>query len=115
MSKTFSTISPIDGSIYVERAYASGDDIQATLDKAQAAQQSWKKTPLTERKTLCTKAVDAFVAKKDQIAEEICWQMGRPIRSAAGEVGGLEERARTMINLADAGLSPRQTGQKTGL
>jgi acyl-CoA reductase-like NAD-dependent aldehyde dehydrogenase len=114
MSKTFSTISPIDGSPYVERAYASVDDIQATLDTAQAAQQSWKKTPLSERKSLCTKAVDAFVAKKDQIAEEICWQMGRPIRSAAGEVGGLEERARTMINLADQGLAPVKLEKKPG-
>lgn len=114
MSKTFSTISPIDGSTYVERAYASGDDIQSTLILAKAAQQSWKKVPLNDRKALCTKAIDAFVAKKDQIAEEICWQMGRPIRSAAGEVGGLEDRARTMIKLADQGLAPVILEKKPG-
>jgi acyl-CoA reductase-like NAD-dependent aldehyde dehydrogenase len=114
MSNTFSTISPIDGSVYVTRPYASGENIQATLDKAKAAQQNWKKTPLSERKALCTRAIDAFVAKKEQIAEEICWQMGRPIRSAAGEVGGLEDRARTMITLADEGLAPVKLDKKPG-
>ncbi len=114
MSNTFVTISPIDGSSYVERPYAGADDIESTLAKAAAAQKNWKKVPLNERKALCTKAIDAFVAKKEQIAKEICWQMGRPIRSAAGEVGGLEDRARTMITLADQGLAPVQLDKKPG-
>jgi len=114
MSKSFVTISPIDGSSYVERPYAGADAIESTLAKAAAAQKSWKKIPLGQRKALCTKAIDAFVAKKEQIATEICWQMGRPIRSAAGEVRGLEDRARTMINLADQGLAPVQLEKKPG-
>lgn len=114
MSNTFSTISPIDGSVYVERAYATKEIIQSTLDKAKEAQQRWKKVPLDERKALCTKAIDAFVAKKEQIAAEICWQMGRPIRSAAGEVAGMEDRARTMIKLADQGLAPVKLEDKPG-
>ncbi len=40
--------------------------------------------------------------------------MGRPIRYAAGEVTGLEERARTMIRLADQGLAPVQIDGKPG-
>ncbi|MGB3210683.1 MAG: aldehyde dehydrogenase family protein [Desulforhopalus sp.] len=114
MTNTLSTISPIDGSTYVERPYAGADEIQAALAAAASAQQSWKKAPLSERKALCTKAIDAFVAKKEQIAEEICWQMGRPIRSAAGEIGGMEERARTMISLADQGLAPVKLDKKPG-
>jgi len=114
MSTRFSTISPIDGSTYVERPYASADDINSTLEAAETAQQAWKKAALTERKALCTKAIDAFVAKKDDIAEEICWQMGRPIRSAAGEVAGMEERARTMINLAEQGLATIKLDAKPG-
>lgn len=114
MSNTFSTISPIDGSAYVKREYATSDEIQSTLESARKAQQDWKKVPLSERKALCTKAIDAFIAKKDAIAEEICWQMGRPIRFAAGEVAGLEERARTMIRLADQGLAPVKLEEKSG-
>lgn len=114
MTNRLKTISPIDNSVYVERDYASADDINTALGKAQAAQKKWKAMPLTERKTLCSKAVDAFVANKDKIAEEICWQMGRPIASAAGEVGGMEERARKMIELADAGLAPIKLAEKEG-
>jgi acyl-CoA reductase-like NAD-dependent aldehyde dehydrogenase len=115
MGNTFSTISPIDGSIYVERPYANLHDIQVSLDNACTAQKIWKKVPLAERKALCSGAIDSFVAKKAELAEEICWQMGRPIRSAASEVTAMEERARTMIKLADQGLSPVIIDKKSGL
>lgn len=114
MSQTFSTITPIDGSIYVERSYASSNDIESALNAAKMAQKTWKHTTLAERKTLCTQAVDAFVAQKQDIAEEICWQMGRPIRFAVGEVGGMEERARAMIELAESGLATIKLPEKPG-
>ena len=114
MSKALRTISPIDNSVYVQRDYASQEVIHQVLESATLEQKRWKQTPLAERKKLCSQAVDAFVAKKDAIAEEICWQMGRPIRSAAGEVAGLEERARAMIKLADQGLATVKLDPKEG-
>lgn len=114
MSSQLTTISPIDNSIYVERTYATPDDINAALDSAVMAQQAWKNVPLVERKRLCGLAVDAFVEKKGEIAQEICWQMGRPIASAAGEVAGMEERARKMIDLAEAGLAPVKLEETPG-
>lgn len=114
MTQGINTISPIDNSVYVQREYASQDAINQALEKACSVQKTWKATPLAERKALCSKAVDAFVSKKDEIAEEICWQMGRPIRSAAGEVAGMEERSRTMIKLADKGLAPVKLSEKEG-
>ncbi|MEE9447792.1 MAG: aldehyde dehydrogenase family protein [Arenicellales bacterium] len=114
MTNKLKTISPIDNAVYVERDFATESDINAALDRAQTAQKQWKNTPLAERKTLCTQATDAFVANKDQIAEELCWQMGRPIAYAAGEVGGMEERARKMIDLADAGLADIKIPEKEG-
>ena len=114
MTQGINTISPIDNSVYVQRDYASQDEINNALNTARKVQKSWKATPLSERKELCSKAVDAFVAKKDAIAEEICWQMGRPIRSAAGEVAGMEERSRAMIKLADQGLATIKLDEKEG-
>jgi len=114
MNNSFATISPIDGSVYVERRYATADDIETRLKSAQNSQKKWSKFSLAERKALCSKAIDAFVAKKDMIAEEICRQMGRPIRYAAGEVAGMEDRARTMIRLADQGLAPIKLDKKPG-
>ena len=114
MTDTLKTLSPVDNRIYVERPYARDEEIDRALDRARKAQAAWKKTPLAERKRIASAFTDAFIARKDEIAEELTWQMGRPIRFAAGEVGGLEERARTMIELADAGLAPVQASDKTG-
>lgn len=114
MKKGIQTISPIDNSVYVEREYASLAEITQALETATDVQKTWKARPLAERKELCSKAVDAFVSKKDSIAEEICWQMGRPIRSAAGEVAGMEERSRAMIKLADTGLATVKLSEKDG-
>jgi len=68
-------ISPLDGSVYVERETASSDEIQRALTAAETAQLAWKQTPLAERCAICSKAVDAFVARKAEIAEELTWQM----------------------------------------
>lgn len=114
MTQGIQTISPIDNSVYVEREHASHDDINQALETAQSVQKEWRTTPLAKRKELCSNAVDAFVARKEAIAEEICWQMGRPIRSAAGEVAGMEERSRAMIELADQGLASVKLDEKEG-
>ncbi len=71
-------------------------------------------TTITERANYCTAAVDVLVANKEEIASEICWQMGRPIRYAAGEINGLEERARYMIAAASAALAPIRLPEKPG-
>ena len=51
-------------------------------------------------KNIAPQLLHAIVANKEAIAEEICWQMGRPIRYAQGEINGFEERARYMIAAA---------------
>ena len=105
MTETFQTVSPIDGSVYVERPYASGGEIASALSAAVAAQATWREAGVTERARLCSAAVDAFVSETAATAEEITRQMGRPIRSAPGEIAGFEERARHMIAIAPASLA----------
>lgn len=114
MKPKITTISPVDNQVYVERPYAGKEEISQCLDRAVSIQKSWKATPLAQRQALCSKAVDCFVSKKEKIAEEICWQMGRPIGSAGGEVNGMADRARTMIRLAAQGLAPVKLPEKPG-
>lgn len=52
MVRLQTTISPIDGSVYVERELADAQQIDAALSTAVAAQQSWKHTPLADRMIL---------------------------------------------------------------
>jgi acyl-CoA reductase-like NAD-dependent aldehyde dehydrogenase len=107
-------ISPIDGSLYVERELAGAEQIATALAKAERAQQAWKRTQLSERVAIARKAIAAFVAKEDQLAEELCWMMGRPIRYAAGEVRGFAERAGYMADIAESALADIQLPDKPG-
>ncbi|MFT6732886.1 MAG: acyl-CoA reductase-like NAD-dependent aldehyde dehydrogenase [Polaribacter sp.] len=104
MNKQQITRSPIDDSIYVTRELADDELINSTLLDACEAQMLWRNTSLQQRAIICHKMVDAFVANKDEIAEQLCWMMGRPIKYAAGEVDGMEERARYMIDVASKAL-----------
>ena len=107
-------ISPIDGSVYVERHLASNPEIQAALARAELARKAWKNTPLAERVAIGRRAIAAFCAKEDQLAEELCWMMGRPIRYAAGEIRGFAERAGYMADIAESALADIQLPEKPG-
>ena len=108
------TISPVDGRVYVERPLATDAQIARMLEAAKRAQAPWRATPLAERMAILTRFVDAFVAKGAQIAEEISWQMGRPLGQSPGEVRGFEERARHMLAIAAPALADIDAGPKEG-
>ncbi|WP_417814199.1 aldehyde dehydrogenase family protein [Thalassospira alkalitolerans] len=114
MSESLRTISPVDGSVYVERPLAGATEINKALDVARAAQAEWRRVPVATRQQILRKAVAAFVAKKDEIAAEISWQMGRPISQAGGEVAGFKERADYMIDIAPEALGDYNPGEKAG-
>ena len=114
MTGKLKTVSPVDGSVYVERPYAAPEDIAQTLTRAVRAGKVWRDVPVAERAEVCARAVDAVVAARDDIAGEITWQMGRPIRYSPAEVGGFKKRARHMIAiapeaLADIGIGDRES------
>ncbi|MBX3081959.1 MAG: aldehyde dehydrogenase family protein [Anaerolineae bacterium] len=110
----FQTITPIDGSVYVERALASMEEIDHKLTLAKQAQRAWSALTIAQRADYCTRMVDAFVADKDRISTELTWQMGRPIRYSPNEVRGFEERARYMISVAERSLADLQVEPKQG-
>jgi acyl-CoA reductase-like NAD-dependent aldehyde dehydrogenase len=114
MTDTLKTISPVDGRIYVERPLETAAGRGRALDAAQRAQRAWASLSLAARCELLGRAVDAFVAKAHDIAAEITWQMGRPIRHSPGEIRGFEERARYMLTVAPEALATVQPGEKAG-
>lgn len=105
MRDVLKIVSPVDGSIYAERPFASEQDISRALSLSIAAQAKWRQTPLAERQSICLAAVDALLKNKQAIGEELSWQMGRPIRYTPGELDGFAERARYMIGIAEQQLS----------
>lgn len=102
----FQVISPVDGSVYVERAFAGGGNIEKTLAKATRSQPKWRETSVTERVSICQQVVQYFLDNAGEIAEELTWQMGRPIKYTPFEITrGFLERARYMIDIAEQALA----------
>ena len=109
------TITPVDGSIYVQRKLASSADIERALRKATTAQRSWKSVPVAERATICRRMAEWCVAKADALAEELTWQMGRPVSQTPGELKrGFHERAMHMAGIASEALQDLQVEPKSG-
>jgi acyl-CoA reductase-like NAD-dependent aldehyde dehydrogenase len=107
-------VSPVDGREVARKPAASAADIESAVAAARKAQAEWARVPVTERAKLCSAAVDAMLAMRADIAPELSWQMGRPIKYAGGELGGFEERARHMIAIADEALAPVVPAAKDG-
>jgi len=107
-------VSPANGEVVVERALTTGPQIDAVLGRARAAQADWRGRAIAERARFVGAFVDAFVAKRDAIAQEITLQMGRPIAHSPGEVGGLEERSRHMIAIAEESLAAIEPAPREG-
>lgn len=109
------TISPVDGSVYLERPLATEEMIESALAKATEAQKEWKKTTVQERAAFCLKAVEYFVEHADEIGLELTWQMGRPVRYTANEIKkGFQERAKYMISVAEQALADVEVEEISG-
>jgi acyl-CoA reductase-like NAD-dependent aldehyde dehydrogenase len=108
------TISPVDGRVYVERELASAAELEAVLARSVKAQGAWRGVPLGQRITLCQKLVEAITSDTQAIAEEITWQIGRPLRDSPGEMRGFADRARYMLEVAPEALAEVQVGDKPG-
>ena len=106
MEQVFQVVSPADGSVWAERRLAEDKEIERALAAAERAQKSWKARPVAERAVICRKAVLYFLEHIDAIAEELSWQMGRPVRYTPFEISrGFQERARYMIDIAEGALA----------
>lgn len=114
MSAVLQCVTPVDGSVYVERPLADAAAVDAALARARAAQADWRALTVAERAPYLERLVDAMKAETPAIAEEISWQMGRPIAYSPFEMRGFEERARYMVGIAADALADVDAGPKEG-
>lgn len=105
MTKTIQLISPVDGSVYIERPVLSVDQAKAAVDRAREAQTAWAALPLEKRIEKVQAGIAALGEMNDQIIPELADQMGRPVRYG-GEFGGVRDRATHMAEIAPRALAP---------
>ncbi len=106
------TISPVDGRVYLERATATPAQIDAALQRARTAQAAWRAVAVAERAAIMERFCSAFEARSAELAPELSWQMGRPLRYAPNEVRSTVERARYMTAIAASALADIDVGPK---
>jgi len=114
-NQTQTTITPIDGSVFVERPLATERDIEAALASAVAGQRKWKHVPVGERVAIVRRMVDWCVAHAEIIGKELTQQMGRPIAYTPNEIRrGFQERASYMCSIAEQALADVRVEPKAG-
>ena len=106
------TITPVDGTVYCERELTGDAGLDELLGRAVAASRAWRDTDLATRAAICRRFCDAFESRREEIALELTWQMGRPLRYTPNEVRGTLERARYMIEIAPEALADVDPGPK---
>ena len=105
MTNTLQCISPIDGSVLVERPLLSMKEATAAVARANESQKAWAARPLEERVQLVMAGVAKVGEMNDLIVPELARQMGRPVRYG-GEFGGFNDRASHMAKIAKEALAP---------
>lgn len=87
----FDKENPAEGGVLVRVTRGNADDVNRAVTAAQSAYENWKKTPVIKRADVLREAVLLMRARKDEIAELIAVESGKPKREALGEVGAAVE------------------------
>ncbi len=82
----FAVEDPADGSTLAQVADAGETDAGDALDAAVTAQAAWSATPPRERGELLRAAYELIIERRDDFAQVISLEMGKPLAEAAGEV-----------------------------
>lgn len=84
---SYAVVNPATGESVAEYPTISDADLMKALDSADAAYHSWSRTTTpAERAKLVQKVADLHTERRQELAEIIVREMGKPIEQALGEV-----------------------------
>jgi acyl-CoA reductase-like NAD-dependent aldehyde dehydrogenase len=89
-------------------------EVDAVVKRAREAFTVWRNTPIAERVALCKRFMAEFEGMRDEIAQNLTIQMGKPLQQSNGEVSGTLGRAEHMISIAEAVLADEWLPEKPG-
>ena len=75
----YRVVDPYTGQVVKEFPTATDDEIRAAIERAHAAFEPWRATPMAERAAILTKAATAFTERSRELAEIIRTEMGKPL------------------------------------
>lgn len=105
--ESYKLASPYSGEVIAHVAKASIQDVEKAIEGAQQAFQSFKKTTAYERAEILYKVVDMMRQRKEELAEILALEAGKPI------VAGLAEIDRTIATYQFAAEGAKQSKGET--
>ncbi|MEC1303766.1 aldehyde dehydrogenase family protein [Lysinibacillus capsici] len=105
--ESYELASPYSGEVIAHVAKASIQDVEKAIEGAQQAFQSFKKTTAYERAEILYKVVDMMRQRKEELAEILALEAGKPI------VAGLAEIDRTIATYQFAAEGAKQSKGET--
>lgn len=96
VGETVEVRSPYDGSVVGRVVRPSGDDVEKAIAAASRAFDATRKMPAYQRQSVLRRCCDILSARREEFAQMICAEAGKPIKTARGEV----ERAIFTLDVA---------------
>lgn len=89
LSQQFRSINPATGEVVWEGAAADQEQVDAAVNAARAALVSWKATTLAQRIEMLERFADQLRQHKQELAETISRETGKPFWESLGEVDAM--------------------------
>ena len=102
--EVLTTISPTTNEPILTRNGISPSDLEELPRVAAEAFKTWRQTSLTDRQIIVKKFLKLLADKKDELAEEITVQMGRPISYTGVEVTTAVKRGDYLVKISEETL-----------
>ena len=98
---TLEVRNPATGEVFGEAPDASAQDLDRAVAAATRAFETWKATPIADRKAALLKAAGIIEANADELAALFVKEQGRPYPGAKGEIlgGAMWMKATTMLDI----------------
>ncbi|KAI0837828.1 aldehyde dehydrogenase [Hypoxylon sp. FL0890] len=99
--EVITTISPTTNEPILTRNGVTAAELEEIPNIAAEKFQSWRQTSLTDRQIIIKKALKLLEKKKDELAEELTVQMGRPIAYTGAEITTAIKRADYLLKISE--------------
>lgn len=106
--KTLQTINPATEEVIDEYPYMDWSSVNTILNNMDEAQQNWQRTSFEHRSQPLHKLADLFVEQKNDLAQIMTNEMGKPIKQAQGEIDKCAWVCRFYADNAEAMLQPQK-------
>ncbi len=86
---TIDVTNPATGEVVDTIPAATESDIELAVEKAKAGQKIWAEVPVSEKVEIMYKFLDLVDADKEDLAQTLCAETGKPITEARAEIGNI--------------------------